>query len=129
MLLCDMFSKLVDLVNQIWILVNRPASYVLDSIDNFFDTSQSAVGTNVDGAYNANVVRMEFVLAAAVTATAKAWQLLNNNEPTIQAWDTFILPKPSGMRVRMDCSFQDLDWVAERILAHTVLDMHTPRAS
>lgn len=112
----DMFSKLSDLVNQIWILVNRPASYVLDSIDNFFDTSQSAVGTNVDGAYAANV--MEGIRFTAGGSSTGKLVLLNNAEPTVQGWDTFILPKPSGMRVRMDCSFQSLDWVAERILAH-----------
>lgn len=112
----DMFSKLSDLVNTIWQIVNRPASYVLDSVDNFFDLSQSAVGTNVDGAYAANVV--EGIRFNAGGSWTGQLALLNNTEPAIQAWDTFILPKPSGMRTRMDCSFQQLDWVAERILAH-----------
>ncbi len=112
----DMFSKLSDLVNTIWQMVNRPASLVLDSVDNFFDTSQSAVGTNVDGAYAANVMEgIRFVSNGNWTGKLA---LLNNLEPAIQGWDTFILPKPSGMRTRMDCSFQNLDWVAERILAH-----------
>jgi hypothetical protein len=112
----DMFSKLTDLVNQIWQMVNKPAQYALDSIDNFFDLSQSAVGTNVDGPYAANVAEgIRFVSNGNWTGKLV---LLNNTEPAIQAWDTFVLPKPSGMRVRMDCSFQSLDWVAERILGH-----------
>ena len=111
-----MFSKLSDLVNLIWQIVNRPPSYALDTIDNFFDTSQSAVGTNVDGAYAANVAEgIRFAPGASATTQL---HLLNPTEPTIQAYDTFILPRPSGTRVRMDCSFPNLDFVAERILSH-----------
>lgn len=121
----DMFSKLSDLVNTIWQIVNRPALYVLDSVDNFFDLSQSAVGTNVDGPYAANVVEgIRFTAGGSWTGTLA---LLNNREPMVQAWDTFILPTPSGMRVRMDCSFQEFDWVAERILAHPFWSNYSPR--
>ena len=112
----DMFSKLSDLVNQIWQMVNRPPNYSLDTIDNFFDISQSAVGTNVDGAYNANVA--EGIRFAAGASATTQLQLLNPTEPTIQTYEQFILPKPSGTRVRMDCSFPGLDFLAERILAH-----------
>jgi hypothetical protein len=114
----DMFSKLSDLVNQIWQIVNRPATYALDTIDNFFDTSQSAVGTNVDGAYSALVAEgLRFPSSGNVTLNP-GLVLPGGTDPTIQAWDTFILPKPSGMRVRMDCSFPTLDWATERIQAH-----------
>jgi hypothetical protein len=113
----DKFQKLVDLVNQIWQLINRPASYVMDNTDNFLDTTYSAVGTNVDGLYSGFVHEGLRFQASSAGWTGKL-ALLNLTEPLIQAWDTFVLPKPSGMRVRMDCSFPTLDWVAERVLSH-----------
>ena len=110
------FQKLVDLVNQIWQIVNRPPNYAVDEIDNFFDTSQSAVGTTLDGPYVATIADgLRF--GGGGSATTKL-QLYNPQEPTIQAWDTFVLPKPSGSRIRMDCSFPHLDWVAEQCLVH-----------
>ncbi len=112
----DMFGKLADLVNQIWLLVNRPATYLLDTIDNYFDTSQSAVGTNVDGAYNAFIA--DGIRFPAGQSVVTQLALRNPTEPVIQAWDTFVLPKPSGSRIRMDCSFPDFPLIAERILAH-----------
>jgi len=112
----DMFSKLTDLVNQIWQIVNRPPAFALDTIDNFFDESQSAVGTNVDGAYAATVQEgIRFKAGATGTATLT---LLNSFEPTIQTYEHFVLPKPSGTRIRMDCSFSNFPHIAERILAH-----------
>jgi hypothetical protein len=114
----DMFGKLADLVNQIWQIVNRPATFSLDTIDNFFDTSQSAVGTNVDGAYNALIAEGLRFASGGNTTLSPGLILPSGTDPVLQAWDTFVLPKPSGMRVRMDCSFPGLDWLAERILAH-----------
>jgi len=113
-----MFNKLVDLVNWCVQQLQKPTAFVIDTIDNFFDTSQSAVGTNLDGAYNA-IVSEGLRFAATGVSTAAALQLQNPSEPAIQAWDTFILPKPSGMRVRLDCSFPDKpNWLAEPLLNH-----------
>lgn len=112
-----MFNKLVDLVNWCVQQLQKPTAFVLDTLDNFFDTSQSAVGTNLDGAYNA-IVSEGLRFAATGASTAAALQLLNPSEPAIQAWDTYILPKPSGMRVRMDCSFPADQWTAEPLLNH-----------
>lgn len=117
----DAFNKLVDLVNwcvqNIQKLLQAPPVFVTDTQDNFFDTSQSAVGTTLDGLpYNAFISEgIRFPTGGTATVPMV---LFNSNEPTIQAWDTFILPQPSGMRVRMDCSFPNDTWIVEPIQNH-----------
>jgi len=128
------FNKLVDLVNWIVQQLLKPAAYVLDSIDNFYDTSQSAVGTTLDGLYNAQVSEGIRFGVGATQTTALA--LANNSEPTIQAYvmitggtteNSYILPKPSGMRIRMDCGFPDHTWDVEPLLNHPMWPSFTPR--
>ena len=114
----DAFNKLVDLVNWCVQQLSKPSTYAIDTIDNFFDTSQSAVGTTLDGVYNA-VVSEGLRFPGGNSATVPM-VLANPSEPTIQAWDggIYILPKPSGMRIRMDCSFPDFDWATDNMLNH-----------
>jgi hypothetical protein len=112
------FQKLVDLVNLIYAKVFQPGTFIYYGDDKFLDESQSATGTTVDGAYSAFVSEgLRFPGGGAGASAPLA--LFNVNEPVIQAYDTFILPKPSGSRVRIDCSFQDFTWIEERILSHT----------
>jgi hypothetical protein len=110
------FQRLVDLVNIIYNKVFSPGTYIFYGNDNFLDETQSAVGTTVDGAYSATV-REGLRFPGGGAGSTGVLELLNANEPAIQAYDTFILPKPSGSRVRVDCSFPDYTWVLERILA------------
>lgn len=114
----DNFNKLANLVNWCYnaILKLQIPTFVLNTIDNFFDASQSAVGTNVDGAYNAYIASgLRF--GSGATSTGKL-ALNNPTEPLINTYGNYILPKPSGSRVRMDCSFTNLDWTVEALLNH-----------
>jgi hypothetical protein len=112
------FQKLVDLVGELWNLAHQqaPPSFKYYGTDRFLDTSQSDTVGNVDGAYAAQVNEgLRFPGGGA------GWQgplqLLNPSEPVIQSYDGFLLPRPSGSRVRYDCSFPNLPFVPVRILS------------
>jgi hypothetical protein len=111
------FQKLVDLVNWIYAKVNQPAAFIFYGDDKFLDTSQSAVGTNVDGAYSADI-REGLRFPGGGAGATLPLQLGNPSEPLIQSYDNYVLPKPSGSRIRYDCSFPNFPWIPERILAH-----------
>jgi len=112
------FQKLVDLVNLIYKRVFQPGVYIYYGTDNYLDTTQSAVGTTLDGAYAA-IINEGLHFPGGGSGWTGSLQLSNPTEPTIQAFDTFILPKPSGSRIRLDCSFPDFPWIEDRILTHT----------
>jgi len=109
------FNKLVDLVQLIYDRVFRPGVFIYYGTDRFLDTSQSLTAGSIDGAYSARVEE-----GLRFPGGGVGWQgplaLLNPSEPTIQSWSGFTLPKPSGARVRFDCSFQSLPWLPVRIL-------------
>jgi hypothetical protein len=117
------FQKLVDLVNLIWKIINTPpgANYVWVGTDNFLDTSQSLVGGNVDGNYNALVQQgLRFPGTGAMTVTAL--QLLNPSDPNADVCGDpagFLLPEESGSRIRLDCSFPTFDWIQDSLLQYT----------
>jgi hypothetical protein len=112
------FQKLVTLVNQIWDLIHQPPAFIWYGTDYFLDTSQSLTTGNVDGAYNARVEEgLRFPGGTGTSATTLA--LLNPQDPgALVAADGFTLPRPSGARVRMDCSFPDFPWIEERLLQY-----------
>jgi hypothetical protein len=116
-LLAD-YQKLVTLVKEIWDLIHQPAAYMFYGTDNFLDNSQSFLTGNVDGAYNASV-REGLRFPGSNTSSTTTLQLLNPSDPgaTISL-DGFMLPTPSGARVRLDCSFNSLPWIEERILQY-----------
>jgi len=109
------FQKLVDLVNELWAYAHRPATFIFYGTDRFLDTSQSQTAANIDGAYNARVEEgLRF--PGGGTGWVGPLALLNASEPVVQTWDDFTLPRPSGSRVRYDCSFPNLTWTPVRIL-------------
>jgi hypothetical protein len=112
------FQKLVTLVNQIWDLIHQPPAYAWYGTDYFLDTSQSFTTGNVDGAYFARVEEgLRF--PGGTGSTNATMGLLNPQDPgAMIAADGFILPTPSGSRMRMDCSFPDFPWIEERILQY-----------
>lgn len=116
------FQTLVNLVNEIWRLIHLPPTYVWYGTDNFVDTSQSYVSGNVDGQYNAQInegLRFPGSNASGPTAVVQQLQLLNPQDPNVSiAADGFIVPTPSGARIRMDCSFPDFPWIEERLLQY-----------
>lgn len=113
------FQALVTQVTWIYNQVQKLlAAYTFYGTDWFYDTSQSYTTGNVDGVYSANVqdgLRFPGGNAPATTTL----QLLNPSEPLIQADSGWTIPKPSGARVRYDCSFPDYDFVDDRILVYT----------
>jgi hypothetical protein len=116
------YQKLVTLVKEIWDLIHQPAAYIYYGTDNFLDTSLSYTTGNVDGAYNAQInegLRFPGTNAAATTTL----QLLNPSDPTATiSLDGFMLPTPSGARVRVDCSFNAIPWIEERILQYVFIN-------
>lgn len=112
------FQKLVDIVNILWELVHRPAAYIWYGTDNFLDTSASDTALTLDSqAYTATVNEgLRFPEGATWTGNLA---LLNPSEPAIQAFspEGFILPRPSGSRIRYDCSFPQHPWVVCKILS------------
>lgn len=109
------FQQLVDLVNELWAYAHRPASYIYYGTDRFLDTSQSNTTGNVDGAYKARVEEGLRFPGGGVGWTGPL-ALLNPSEPLVQTWGDLYLPKPSGSRIRYDCSFPNLKWTPIRIL-------------
>lgn len=112
------YQKLVTLVKEIWDLIHQPAAYIWYGTDNFLDTSLSYLTGNVDGAYRAQVEEgLRFPGTNASSTGTMA--LLNPTDPgALVAADGFMLPMPSGSRVRLDCSFGGLPWLEERILQY-----------
>ena len=113
------FQKLIDIVSILWELAHRPAVYIYYGTERFLDESQSAVGTTLDGVYNAQVNEgLRFPGGGA--GWVGPLQLLNPTEPVVVSYDGFILPRPSGSRVRYDCSFPDVEsWLPVRLLSFT----------
>jgi hypothetical protein len=123
--LLTQFQQLVDVVNELWELAHRPAGFLFYGNDRFLDEDQSDVtrdaggnvtGTNFGGIYNAKVEEGLRFPAGAVGWIGKLG-LLNPSEQVVQSWDGFMLPKPSGSRVRYDCSFPRRPWTPVRILS------------
>jgi hypothetical protein len=114
------FQKLVDLVNVIWALIHQ-TTYQYLGTDYFIDTTQSDITGSVDGAYNASIADgLRF--PGTSDATVTTLNLLNPSDPGVLICSDpagFIIPRPSGQRVRMDCSFPDFDWIEDRILQYT----------
>jgi hypothetical protein len=112
------FQKLVDIVNELWQLVHRtaPATLSYYGTDRFLDTSQSDTLANVDGVYSAQINE-----GLRFPGNGAGWQgklqLFNPSEPVVTSYGGFILPRPSGSRVRYDCSFPSLPFVPVRILS------------
>jgi hypothetical protein len=111
------FQKLVDLVAVLWELAHRPpvATTKYYGTDHFLDDSQSAVGTTLDGVYNARVD--EGLRFPGGPGWIGALQLSNPTEPVVQSYDGFYLPKPSGSRVRYDCTVPGRPFISVRILS------------
>jgi hypothetical protein len=114
------FQKLVDLVNTIWALIHQ-ATYIYLGTDYFVDTTQSATTANVDGAYNATIADgLRF--PGSSTTSISTLSLLNPADPGVRICSDpagFVIPRPSGQRVRLDCSFPSFVWLEERILQYT----------
>lgn len=112
------FQKLVDIVNTIWELVHRPAAYIWYGTDNFFDESQSDTSLTLDSvAYSARINEgLRFPQGGSWTGRLS---LQNPSEPAVQVYspEGFFIPKPSGSRVRYDCSFPTHPWVVCKILS------------
>lgn len=111
------FQNLVDLFNELWALVHQPVSVAFKyyGSDRFFDTLQSDTLLNVDGQYSAQINEgLRFPGGGA--GWTGPLQLLNPSEPMIQTDGGFMIPRPSGSRVRYDCSFPALPFVPVRIL-------------
>lgn len=112
------FQKLSDLVNILWELVHRPAAYIWYGTDNFFDESMSDTDLTLDSVpYSAYINEgLRFPEGGTWTGTL---QLFNPSEPAVETYspEGYILPKPSGSRVRYDCSFPTHPWVGAKILS------------
>lgn len=120
------FVKLTTMVGEIWDLVHKPAIYVWYGTDNFLDESLSLVGGNEDGAYAA-FISDGLRFAGGTAASVGALQLANPNDQTVKSDNGFLLPTPSGARVRLDCSFTKLPWIEERILQYVFMNTFTVR--
>jgi hypothetical protein len=114
------FQKLASLVNEIWRLIHLPASYVWYGTDNFLDESQSYTTGNVDGQYKASIHEGLRFPGTNSSSTTKLQMLNPQDQNALVAADGFTLPRPSGARVRMDCSFPDFPWIEERLLQYIV---------
>lgn len=112
------FVSLVTLVNQILAKVNQPAAYLWYGTDNFLDATQSQTTATVEGAYNATINEgLRFPGSGSGSASYATIQLLNPSDPLAAiGTDNFMLPTPSGARIRMDCSFTTLPWIADPLL-------------
>jgi hypothetical protein len=114
--LLTQFQQLVDIVNELWELAHRPAGFKFYGNDRFLEDGLSDTASVFEGAYSAKVDEgLRFPGGGAGWIGKIA--LGNPSEPVIQSWDGFMLPKPSGSRVRYDCSFPDLPWTPVRVLS------------
>lgn len=127
--LVTLVSQLYDMLNQV--SLHSPASYIWYGTNNFLDTTQSMTAGSVDGVFNASINEgLRFAPSNGVATTTL--QLLNINNPDVSvAADGFMIPTPSGARVRMDASYVALAnnaAVAEmEILANSTFMSHNVR--
>ena len=109
------FQKLVDLVAELWTYAHRPQEFQWYGTDRFLDEDFSDTAASIVGAYSARIEE-----GLRFPGGGVGWQgelaLLNPADPVIQSWDGFMLPKPSGSRVRYDCSFPHRPWTPVRVL-------------
>lgn len=111
------FLRLVAIVNEIYNKLFRPGIYIWYGTERFLDESGSDVLANVDGAYSAMISEgLRFPGASAAVTTTLS--LLNPTDPFAYVWDGMMFPKPSGERVRHDCSFPQHPWIEDRILQY-----------
>lgn len=116
-LLAD-YQKLVDIVNELYKKVFQPGAFIWYGTDNFLDETLSDTDATLDGAYAASIHEgLRFPGSNAETTTTL--QLLNPTDPQVLITNGFMLPMPSGSRVRLDASMTGLPWVSDRILQYT----------
>ena len=113
--LLTQFQQLVDIVNELWTYAHRPAAFQWYGTDRFLDEDWSDPASSIGGAYAARIEEGLRFPPGGVGWVGKL-QLLNPGEPVVQSWDGFTLPKPSGSRVRYDCSFPERPWTPVRLL-------------
>jgi hypothetical protein len=113
--LLTQFQQLVDIVNVLWELAHKPKDFQFYGNDRFLNTDESEVAGTQGGAYAAKVEEGLRFPAGGVGWIGKL-QLLNPGEQVIQSWEGFMLPKPSGSRVRYDVSFPRRPWTPVRLL-------------
>lgn len=109
--------RLVDVVNELYTKVFRPGPYIWYGTDNFLDEELSDPDATEGGTYSA-LINEGLRFPGGGTGATTTLQLLNPTDPYVQVDDGFMLPKPSGSRVRLDCSFPDHPWVEDRILQY-----------
>lgn len=112
------FQKLVDIVDELYKKMFQPGVYVWYGTDYFLNTDQSDVLANVDGLYAAEIDEGLRFVGAGAKNTAGSLALLNPSDPFVLLSDGFLLPRPSGSRVRHDCAFEAAPWIEDRILQY-----------
>jgi hypothetical protein len=113
--LLTQFQQLVDIVNELWTYAHRPQEFQFYGSDRFLDEDESDTAANVSGAYSARIEEGLRFPPGGVGWIGQL-QLSNPSDNVVQSFEGFMLPKPSGSRVRYDCSFPDRPWTPVRIL-------------
>ena len=114
--LLTQFQQLVDIVNELWEFAHRPGNFQYYGNDRFLEEGLSELAGTQDGTYSAKVDEGLRFPGGGVGWIGKL-KLGNPSEPVVQSYEGFILPKPSGSRIRYDCSFPQRPWTPVRVLS------------
>lgn len=101
-------EKSVELISGLFLFQGR---------DCFLDDSLTDT-TTLDGVAYSATINEGLRFPGGTADWTGSLALLNPSEPLVDTASEVAIPKPSGSRVRYDCSFPHHDWIEHRILAH-----------